>query len=659
MASEGKVLELDENPAKGDGDTDDAKNGSASAQKRAENSVICLDSSLDISMMSYTDEPKAKAIDLNEGKQPSTNIPEKKAEIVPDVLAGTSDIKKSVAVDTQSAIESVSSENSSMKPIELSVVSSEKCENDNSFVTEAVNDTVKESTEVAVSENESKKDGEIDSAVVNQENIKQSTQIDCEVIEPSDPALDESVILLNTPEKPESAAVATIYDTIDSDDDFFEELAEECISSLIESAISLDTPEKNEQSTVNESQIDLMNADAVSTENIDGETQSEGDAVLDAVKKIENDESIMGGLLSKKANENMVDDEPVCVDEKSAEIELQIPTEKVASTEGGEIHAEKSGEPKSPGSVDKIGDIDSTEKAESIDPPLETPIADAFETTIAEVEISVEEIIENLLRDAAVGESDADAPENVELPEDSDKSHASDGDESIEPEYMISPPEDSIAAESADAAKPASETIATDSIGESSGAAVEHVPDTNSLDERPNNEAESLQEKDECGEKVSVEEVNKVHESAATELLSDEKLEESMETDDVVSTPTEPTIPMDVEENDIDSEEPKEDENKMDCETNEIDEGAAAEKVPITPEALAEVSQEIDEGINESLGDEANPDSTTVADEQNASATSVEKDEEKSPERAPVIRVKSMAFLCSDGKRWNSSFFRT
>lgn len=655
MASEGKVLELDENPAKSAGDTDDAKNGSDLEQKSFENSVILLDSSLETNMMSDTDEPTAKAIDLDEGKQPSIDDLEKIAETVPDVLAGTSGIAKSAAVDAQSATESASSENSSKEPGELSAVSSEKCGNANATDAEAVDDSVKESTEGAVSEkqaNESKGDDELD--FVSEASVNRPTQIDCEkVIELSDSMLDESVILLDTPEKRESTAVAANDTIFDSDDDFLEGIADECISSLVESVISLDSPEKNEQSPVNESQIDSMNTDAESTENINGEPQSEVDADIDTPKKIDSDESVIAvASPSKEADLGMVDDEPVCVDEKSSEIELAIPAEKVASTEGGEIHAEEFLEAEPPGTVDKSGDIESTEKIESTGPPPETPIANTVVTTNAELENSVEESDENLLKDTAVG--DSEPPENVE---NSDKSHASDDDGSIGPEYIISQPEDSIAAESAEAAKPADETIATEIIGEPSDVVVEHVQDTSSLNESPHIEAESQHENDEFGEKVAVEEVNKVHESAAAiipsesgEMLSEEKMEESMETDDAVSTPTEPAISMDVDENDIDDELPKEDENKMDCDTNEADEGAADEKVSIAPEENAKVSEGIDDGKNEALGDEARPDTTTRADEQNTSAASVEKDEEKSPERAPVIRVKSMAFLCSDGK---------
>lgn len=594
MASNDKMLELGENSAKRDGDSDEAKLNSELKTIDVDKSVIELDSDLDSSdcviIADDANEPAAKTTDSNE-----------KIFGVEQSPAETSAIEiadESAAVVVEPSIES---DTAPVQPLEISSVAILEGKNADSSVTEeGKNVTENNPTEVLITEMQSdapKGADETDfvagdltipeSATVS---IKLPSKIDLE--KPSD---SKSVIVLDTPEKGEQTAVATaepmIDETIEIDDDLQEEVADKSFCEI--------------------------------STNIDAETHSE----LDTPKK--GDISIIDITTPpEKYDPNLADSEPACDGKKSNE---NVGKGSLENVDVSETHVDVPLE--NVLEAPKTDELDFTKNIESSQQPL--AIAVAAETTEFVSQKSNAEIEEIALKDTDVVESDSETHQSVNLAKNAEKTHETDVDGAKERVNIVSQADGSIVTESADASAPAT------------GKCNEPSEVKKNAHEKAflEGECENIDVDKSRGSPTPIE--DKLEEQTAA---SNENMDESMETNEVVlpSTETDAPIPMDV---DGESEVREECENKADFEelSGTID-AVAAIKDSNKSDGDAKDPQDIDETNTEPLDCEAKLGVATDVVEENAQATNAES-EEKSPDRALFIRVKSMAFLCSDGKK--------
>lgn len=573
----------------------------------------------DCIVISETDEPIAKAIVMNDtnsavGKLLTTDIAETDADIS-TVTAGTSVIEldeKSEISDAETVSEIVLIENVS-RAEPMSSMSSEKCEDADSIAIEVVNNLIESIAEVSDTEMRSvtpKGDDETDFIVVG-------TAINQEISakEIGNPKIAESIIFLDTPEKEEQRPKSVNDKSIESDDDTPEKVADACIASLVQSVISMDTTEKTEQSFLTDV----------------SESESEFLEIIGATSKTTPPVNV---------SSIMVDSEPVCIDGNIAEIAPEISAEKMESI------VEESLKNKSDASktIVESTKLDTTEDVKCTEQMLKKPEEVLTETTNTESNKSIELNIAEV--DKNVG-SDLKTLENVDFNENTPKLDEIDDDGSSE--NVISQVYDTIVAESGDATATTIDSIESKESDEPSKDN-EKVDDTALLDEKCTNvEADALKKNIESEKNVAP---AAIEDDVEEKLVkSNEKTDEIMETDAAVlpSTETDESIPMDIAE----SITPNKVGNGMDCEEeHETDDRAADESELKKTEENANDLEKSEEITAEPLDDETKPVSTTDADEQNALSTSTESETKTTPERAPVIRVKSMAFLCSDGKQF-------
>lgn len=686
MASKDTGLEITGNSSKMDDEIGDGKSGSELKTTETDRAIIDLDASgnSDLNrsdcLIIDIDEPGDSNDTSSADKQSATDIVETNTDLVSKSVLDTRAAplaielaEKSATIDAGAAIESIASENTPAK-LGMNAGSSGEYENADSSV------FAENEMDSAVNEMESdalKGVDEMDfvsATASNQEIESTKRSIDCEQTTEAERPKDidctkvadqsDSMASLLTSNK------SAIDESIEIDDD------DECISSLVESFILLDTPEKDVQSIV-----------TVSDSGIDDKSTERG-AGLGTPMKIAGDISIIDiSTPPEKFDSNVVDNEPISVavpktsaenaestesgepnDKKSLRFELDAPKtveiadlnvdgsesvsvdenqrtidsikslENVKSTEA---HVNKSLAPDTVEISEQLAHV--TENIEGGQQPLEMLIAadEAADTISTETEKSNEKNEKNSSKDDNVVESDLKIPETDAFANNDDEIPEVNVDLSSAGEKIILSTEDS---NSADPTAPAIELIVAEKC-DASAEVNENVQDATSL----NVEADELI--NDNNESAAGEETDKVHEPpAAIATETNEKLaemDESMETNDAIVAPTEAEAPMDIDEintNETDAEMPDAIENKMDCE--QINDNEANEE-------NAEELDKIDANNAEPLDGEAQPDSTTAADEPTELSTSNEK-EEKTPERSQFIRVKSMAFLFSDGKNLNS-----
>lgn len=611
MASKDKMLELGENSAKRDGE---AKLNSELKSIDVDKSGIELDSSRN------SDLDKSDCViiadDANETAAKTTDSNEKifGVEQSPGENSAIEIADESAALVAELFVESECGPSETVS-LEISSVAILEGKNADSSVTEEGKNVTENPTEVLITEMQSdapKGADETDfvaGTLINPESaavsIERPSEIDCE------PSGSKSVILLDTPGKGERTAVATdepmIDETIEINDNLHEEMADELFT------------------------------------NIDAETHSE----LDTPKK--GDISIIDITTPpEKYVSNLADSEPVCDGKNSNE---NVRKGSVENVDFSETHVDVPLEnvSEAPKTDEQSGELDSTKNIESSQQPLESPIAVAAETTESESQKSNAEIEENALKD--VVESDSRTHQSIDLAENAEKTHETDVDGAKERMNIVSQAGGNIMAESADASAPATEKSNEPS------EVKKNAQEKAFLD----GECEKIDVEESIGDNagtVACEETNKTHEYPTpieNELeeqitASNENMDESMETNEVVlpSTETDAPIPMDV---DGEHEVRDESENKMDFEElSGIIDAVVAIKESNKSDGDAKDSQEIDETNTEPLDSEARLDVATEIEEENALETIAES-EEKSTDRAPFIRVKSMAFLCSDGKK--------
>lgn len=652
-----------------DDDADDAKSSSELNSKNAENAVIELNSTRnsdlntsDCVLINDSNESAVETtVDSDElsGADKQSPAKENTVDTPADDLA-VNFAENSGVDDADSSIDGVSSDNNlaeSTEPLEMSV-------NADSTVTGEGTNITQNPTDESVSEMESDapNDGDetdfVAQSTANEEILAQigEQSIDCEkskkivdeqTIEQSDAMANESVILLDTPEKGDQPTVVsddTANDkSIGIDDSLPAQMVDECISSIVESAIS-DPAEQMNQSIVTEadSEIKSMEIGDESLDKLVAEPQSEGDAALSTPKKADCDISVIDiSTPSENMDTNAVDTElatgsPTPLEkvqltetlgEKSLENESDVAATGEESDSAQPAVAETSHEKSS---EKDTGVVTTGEKCGSEQPSLEEPIAHIIDTTNTELEKSDEQIEDESLLDINVAESALEAPGTPDI-------HA---DVISELENMISETEANIAAESLNATVP----VAAEKSGETGEDAVT-APGASLLDEECQN-IESASDNTTGEEMSDAPELLPAENDVEQKLAeSNDKIDVSMEANDTVLLLVEADAPvsMDVDENDTDSSMLCIDEDKMDCE-EEADEKEAEEN--------AKELENPDESKTESLNDDTQPDSTSAADEL---STSTDK-EEKTPERASFIRVKSMAFLFSDGKKIEFDF---
>lgn len=639
MSAEEEVFELEKATS-----SDDLEQGS-----KADSEVIDLDSSRnsdvntsDCVMITETDEPavseSSKPVDFD--KPSNMGLLQSKDDVETDTGTAQNNISdvpdetiasKSAKTSAKAATEDVLGENASVnstKQLEIDAGPLNEMKN----VTDDVANEAENPEETAATEMESDAQNEgKDMEIVAETTINQGHFV--EVIHSEDeaertsPLLNTSVINLDTPEKDELPAAVTVNTSETSEpieidnDDLSEPLVVECISKLVQSVVLLDGVEKDQQSVMTIDAADVeksSEASAVgggSSQNTKAKPHSGCDDDLDTPEKTDGDNPISDviALADTQNDSNMAPS----VDEKSGDIESESSPEKVESTKVDEIFVVKPSEIEAESSSVTIKNLKSdeselTKNIECTHQSVETSSAASIQATTTESVKANEEAGEKSSKADNAGKTDSELVDTV--------------DTSREPESKVSQADDRVAT---DTTMPSIESTKK----------CDQPAEVNVNIEVDNENDKQI---DEIGGKAADQEMNdtpaviEIENGKNAEEL-DGRVDEHMEMNDGVpaSTDTEALIPMEIDEG---SGAPKGNDEKMECEdSNEI--GAADELV----------STEAEKIIAEPLDGEAKSDPVTAPEELNSSPTSVENDE-KVPERAPVIRVKSMAFLFSDGK---------
>lgn len=605
MASEDKVLELGENSSKRDDDSDDVKVNSELKSIRADTSLTELDSTQNLDLNSSecviiaddTDEPAAKAMDSN--------------DIISDVEQTTSCAGESIAEVASKIVLNAPAEISAIELADKSVtVFAEPSIESESGPCETVSAQSRKISSVAILECEN-----ADSSVTEEDNTVSENTTDTLVTEiESDVAKAAEATNFVAGASMNAKCAAVSIARPDGTD---------CEPSGSRSVILLDTPENSEKTAVatDEPMIDKtieigedlqeeVAAEAVSelSKNVNAETHSD----LDTPKK--GDISIIDITTPPdKIDSNLADSEPTGDGKKCSENVRNCSVENVDFPQLDNRLENVSVVRKTD---EQIGELVSTKNIESTQQKLELPIAVAAETTESESPESNIEIEENALKD--VVESDLDTHRSVYFDEKAVKTHDTDVDEANERINLISPTDVSIAAESTDAIAPEKEKT-----NEARG--IKENEREKKIFEGQLENIKAVESIGDNGGTIACEETSKTHESLIQNEseekvgASNEIMDESMETNEVIppSAETDPANLMDVDE---ECEVQNEGKNEMDFEeSNEI-------------VVAIEESKESDGNVKDTL------------------PTSVES-EAKSPDRSQFIRVKSMAFLCSDGKK--------
>lgn len=595
MASEDKVVEMVEDLAKRDGDSDDAILNRGLESIKVDNSVIELDSSSDLNssdcvlIADETEESTAKTIVSNDiisdVKQSTSSAVKVASKTASDAPAETKAIEladKSTAVVAEPSNQSESGRCGTVtaQTLEISSVAILECKNADSSVNEESNNVSENTTEILVKGMETvvaKAADETDSeagAPTSAESaamsVERPKEIDCE------PSGSGSVTLLDAPEKSEQTAVGAdksmIEETIEVDKDLQEEVVDEALSEL--------------------------------SKDIDPETHSN----LDTPKK--GDISIIDITTPpEKANSSNI--EPACDGEKSIE---NVRESSVEDREFSELENVS----EAPKTDEQSEEPDSTKSIESAQHPSD------------------------------VVESDLETHPSVNYDENAEKMHETDVDGTIECMNIIA--DVSIAAESADAEAPATEkTHESSEVKENAAEKTLPVSDCGNIVAD-----ESIGDN---GGTVACEEIKETHESPKSienESKENESMNDSMERTELNLPLAETDAPcsMDVDE---ECEMQDECENKMDFEESNEAVNAVVDAMIESNKSDGNATHDSDEINAGPLDSEVKPESATEDEEGNALSTSVGSNE-KSPDRALFIRVKSMAFLCSDGK--NRFLFR-
>lgn len=559
MASEDKVVEMVEDLAKRDGDSDDAILNRGLESIKVDNSVIELDSSSDLNssdcvlIADETEESTAETIVSN------------------DII---SDVKQSTSSAVKVASKTASDAPAETKAIELADKSTAVvAEPSNQSESENTTEILVKGMETVVAKAADETDSEAGaptSAESAAMSVERPKEIDCE------PSGSGSVTLLDAPEKSEQTAVGAdksmIEETIEVDKDLQEEVVDEALSEL--------------------------------SKDIDPETHSN----LDTPKK--GDISIIDITTPpEKANSSNI--EPACDGEKSIE---NVRESSVEDREFSELENVS----EAPKTDEQSEEPDSTKSIESAQHPSD------------------------------VVESDLETHPSVNYDENAEKMHETDVDGTIECMNIIA--DVSIAAESADAEAPATEkTHESSEVKENAAEKTLPVSDCGNIVAD-----ESIGDN---GGTVACEEIKETHESPKSienESKENESMNDSMERTELNLPLAETDAPcsMDVDE---ECEMQDECENKMDFEESNEAVNAVVDAMIESNKSDGNATHDSDEINAGPLDSEVKPESATEDEEGNALSTSVGSNE-KSPDRALFIRVKSMAFLCSDGK--NRFLFR-